>query len=134
MAFFSVIIPLYNKEDYIKNTLKSVFNQSFQDFEVIIVDDGSTDKSLQIVKQFIDDRLKVYIQKNQGVSVARNFGIEKAKSEYIALLDADDLWYENHLFELKKLIEIFPDAGLFCTNHEIKRSPHLVTPAKFNFK
>ncbi|WP_298239191.1 glycosyltransferase family 2 protein [uncultured Algibacter sp.] len=131
--FFSVIIPLYNKEDYIEDTLKSVFNQSFKDFEIILIDDGSTDNSLQVVEQFNDNRLKVYTQNNQGASVARNFGIEKANSEYVALIDADDLWYEDHLQELKKLIDTFPQAGLFCNNYEINYNENFVKPATFNF-
>ena len=66
MPFFSVVIPLYNKEDYIEDTLKSVLNQTFQDFEVIIVNDGSTDKSLEKVNQFDDSRIRVFSQENQG--------------------------------------------------------------------
>jgi glycosyltransferase involved in cell wall biosynthesis len=133
MPIFSVVIPLYNKEAYIEDTLKSVFNQTFKDFDVIIVDDGSTDKSLEIVKKFNDERLNVYSQKNQGASIARNNGIDYSKSDYIALLDADDYWYNNHLEELKKLIDTFPEAGLFCNNYEIKRDKNLISPATFNF-
>lgn len=133
MPFFSVVIPLYNKEDFIESTLNSVFNQSFTNFEVIIVDDGSTDNSLQKVEKFDDRRLSIYKQQNQGASVARNFGIDQASSEYIALLDADDLWYNNHLQELKKLIETFPKAGLFCMNYEINYNGDFVKPATFNF-
>jgi glycosyltransferase involved in cell wall biosynthesis len=77
--------------------------------------------------------LKVYKQKNHGASVARNFGIEQANSDYIALLDADDLWYENHLLELKKLIDTFPEAGLFCNNYEINYNGNFIEPATFNF-
>lgn len=133
MPFFSVLIPLYNKTNFIESTLNSVFNQSFTDFEVIIVDDGSTDNSLHIVEKFKDKRLSIYKQHNQGVSVARNLGIEQANSQYIALLDADDLWYSNHLQELKKLIETFPEAGLFCMNYEINYNGGFVKPATFNF-
>ena len=88
--YFSVIIPLYNKEKYITDTLNSALNQSFQDFEVIIVDDGSTDESLEVVSRFQDPRIKIYKQENQGASVARNYGISQSQSDLIALLDADD--------------------------------------------
>jgi glycosyltransferase involved in cell wall biosynthesis len=132
--FFSVIIPLYNKESYIINTLGSVLNQTFTDFEVIIVNDGSTDNSLKKIEPFIDLRIKIINQENRGASQARNLGIEKANGEYIALLDADDFWYSNHLLELKKLIEKFPRAGLFCNNYEISYNIEFTKPATFNFK
>src|SRR5690606_12962360 len=97
MAFFSIIVPLYNKEKYLKATLKSVLQQTFIDFEIIIVNDGSTDKSLEIAKSFKNERIKIYTQENQGVSAARNLGIEKSTSEYCCFLDADDVWKDNHL-------------------------------------
>ncbi len=134
MPFFSVIIPLYNKEKYIKETLQSVLNQYFEDFEVIIVNDGSTDKSMDIVTQFKDSRVQVVNQTNQGVSAARNNGIFKAKTEFIAFLDADDLWYKNHLTELKKQITNHPKAGLFCNNYEVYYSEDFKIPAKINLK
>lgn len=131
--FFSVIIPLYNKEDYIAETLKSVLNQNFTDFEIIIIDDGSTDESIKVISQFNDPRINIIQQSNKGVSFARNLGIEHAKADYIALLDADDLWYENHLFQLKKQIELFPDAGLYCNNYKIFHKENVSRNAKFNF-
>src|SRR4051812_32162135 len=97
MAFFSVIIPLYNKANYIENTIKSVLNQTFTDFEIIVVNDESTDESETIVLGFNDKRIQLFNQKNQGVSVARNHGIEKAKGKLVAFLDADDYWFHNHL-------------------------------------
>jgi|18_taG_2_1085343.scaffolds.fasta_scaffold06735_3 glycosyltransferase involved in cell wall biosynthesis len=93
----SVIIPLYNKESSISKTLKSVFNQSFEKFEVIVVNDGSTDSSLDKVKNFVDERLRIINKKNGGVSSARNRGILESKYQYLAFLDADDLWMNNHL-------------------------------------
>jgi len=133
IPFFSVIIPLYNKEDYIENTLKSVLNQTFKDFEIIIVDDGSTDDSYQIVSKFQDSRIFKFQQKNKGVSIARNFGVENARSKYIALIDADDFWYENHLLELKKQIILFPNAGLYCNNYEIFHTKNISKMANFGF-
>ena len=131
--FFSVIIPLYNKEAYIKQTLESVLKQSFTNFEIIIVNDGSTDCSVSIVDGFEDSRIKLFHQNNQGPSVARHKGISLAKAAFIALLDADDTWAENHLTELKKSIDLLPEAILYCNNYEIKRKHNVVTPACFNF-
>ncbi|MEP5340496.1 MAG: glycosyltransferase [Algibacter sp.] len=131
--FFSIIIPLYNKEDYIVETLKSVLNQSFTNFEIIIIDDGSTDNSLKKIKPLIDNRFKIINQENFGPSHARNKGIKEALGNYITLLDADDLWYKNHLLELKKLIYTFPKSGLFCNNYEISYNKNIIKPATFNF-
>lgn len=112
----SVVIPLYNKEDYIKQTIESVLNQTFSDFEIIIVDDGSKDNSLKIVQGIKDSRLYVYQKKNGGVSSARNYGIRNAKFDYIAFLDADDLWDENYLKNMVQLINDFPKAEVYASN------------------
>ena len=109
----TVVIPLYNKEVSILNTINSVLNQSFSDFELIVVDDGSVDNSLLNIKSINDQRLKVISQQNSGVSVARNNGIGQAKCNYIALLDADDLWSVSFLEEMSSLIRDFPDASLY---------------------
>lgn len=119
MIKFSIIIPLYNKELSIKNTIDSVLAQSYQNFELIIVNDGSTDSSLEIAKSFYDNRIRIFDIPNGGVSTARNTGIKYAKNEYIAFLDADDLWYENSLAEFKYLIENFKDAQVYCTSHTL---------------
>ncbi|KUJ61882.1 hypothetical protein AR687_09980 [Flavobacteriaceae bacterium CRH] len=119
MAFFSIVIPLYNKADYIESTLKSILNQTFTDYEIIIINDGSTDNSIAKVLQFNDSRIQIYNQKNQGAAVARNLGIEKAKYDYIAFLDADDLWKANHLETLKTLILNFPNVGIFASRYEL---------------
>jgi glycosyltransferase involved in cell wall biosynthesis len=118
MPFFSVIIPLYNKEKYIKKTIESILNQDFQDFEIIIINDGSTDASEEIVKNINDPRIKLYSQPNKGVSTARNKGIEIAKGQIIAFLDADDYWFPNHLQEIHNLSLRFPDTNLFATGYE----------------
>ncbi|PQV48203.1 glycosyltransferase involved in cell wall biosynthesis [Jejuia pallidilutea] len=131
--FFSVVIPLYNKEKYILSTIASVTNQSFKDFEIIIVDDGSTDRSKSIISKIKDSRIKIITQQNLGAPNARNNGIAKAKAKYIALLDADDTWYHNHLLELKKQIEIYPNAGLYCNNYDIYYSETVKKNAQFNF-
>ncbi|MDR7210066.1 glycosyltransferase family 2 protein [Flavobacterium piscis] len=129
MAFFSVIIPLYNKADHIENTLKSVLNQTFTDYEVIVVNDGSTDKSEAVILEFNDKRIQLYNQKNQGVSVARNLGIEKSTGKLIAFLDADDYWFPNHLEELSNLHHAFPNCGVYCSRYKIKTTKnHFQTP------
>ena len=118
MPFLSVIIPLYNKESYIKNTLRSVLEQNFTDFEIIIVNDGSTDNSLEIVSSFKDERIQVIHQPNSGASSSRNKAIQSAKTEYIAFLDADDFWFPNHLEELVQLIQDFPNCGMYCSRYQ----------------
>lgn len=113
----SVVIPLYNKADKIERTLKSVFAQTFTDYEIIIVDDGSTDNSSEIVEKFNDARILLIRQKNAGVSAARNRGICEAKGEYIAFLDADDEWLPEYLEEVNSLREEFPYCNAIAINY-----------------
>jgi len=129
--FYSIIIPLYNKELFIKDTLINVINQSFKDFEIIVVDDGSTDNSVSIVNKISDKRLKVYSKANGGVSSARNFGIAKAKGDYIAFLDADDYWDNDYLAKMHQVITK-NDAKLYCCcNAEILSSGKvIINPVK----
>lgn len=116
---FTVVIPLYNKELSIENTIDSVLNQTYQNFEVIVVNDGSTDNSAGVVEAINDDRIKLIHQKNQGVSAARNCGIKAASKEWIAFLDGDDLWEANHLEEIIKMMIAFPDEKVYVTTFEI---------------
>ncbi len=112
----SIIIPLYNKAHTIVRTLTSVMNQTYGNYEVIIVDDGSTDNGVQVIKtHFFDSRIKIIRQNNRGVSMARNRGVEDALGEYIAFLDADDEWHSSYLAYIAKAISSFPDAGMICT-------------------
>lgn len=113
---FSIIIPLFNKEDYITDTLNSVTCQTFSDFEVIVVNDSSTDNSLNIARKYekADSRFKVYTIPNGGVSKARNYGINKAKGEYVCFLDADDIWKDNYLDEAHKLIHRYGRRNFIC--------------------
>ena len=92
MPGISVIVPAYNAEKYLKNCVESVRNQTFQDWELLIVDDGSKDRTREIAMECAagDDRVRVLRKKNGGVSSARNLGLREAKGEYIAFLDADD--------------------------------------------
>lgn len=112
---FSIIIPLYNKQNFIKRAVNSVLSQYHQDFELIIVNDGSTDQSLYIVSNISDDRIKIINQKNKGVSSARNAGIDLANNEWICFLDADDYWLPNHLDEISYLLNKYPQAKIYST-------------------
>ena len=94
--YFSVVISVYNKAHFVAQTLQSILDQDFQDFEIIIVDDGSKDNSLEILRNFTDNRISIFPTENQGVSAARNFGLLKANANYIALSDGDDIWLSNH--------------------------------------
>lgn len=115
---FSVVIPLYNKGQSIVNTIKSVLGQSYQNFELVIVNDGSTDNSVNAVKSINDERIRLINQENQGVSAARNKGIKEAKFEWVALLDGDDLWETNHLEEIIKMMTVFPNEKVYVTSFE----------------
>ena len=115
--FISIVIPLYNKEKFIARTLESVLAQTFKNFEVLIVNDGSTDSSVEVAKKYIDDRFRIINQKNSGVSAARNKGIKLARAKYIAFLDADDTWEPNFLSEIQRLIKKYPQAGLYGTGY-----------------
>jgi glycosyltransferase involved in cell wall biosynthesis len=116
---FSVVIPLFNKEKAISNTIQSILDQTYTEFEIVIVDDGSTDDSVSRVLNFRDDRIKLFQKENGGASSARNFGIEKSQSEYIGFIDADDLWKPEYLQEMSLLIKDFPDAGMWGSSYEI---------------
>jgi glycosyltransferase involved in cell wall biosynthesis len=133
MPFFSVLIPLYNKEKFIQNTLQSVLNQTFSDFEIIIVNDGSTDESEKIVSEFQDARIRYFVQKNQGVSVARNLGISLAQSNYISFLDADDYWYTDFLEQMYQAIILFPQQKVFTAAIEIE-TPKNIFPAVYSIE
>ncbi len=114
----SVIIPLYNKERQIRATLESVLRQSYTDYEIVVVDDGSTDGSVAIVESFNEARLRLIRQKNAGVSAARNRGICEARGEYVAFLDADDLWEPDFLKTMQHLAERYPDCSVYACNYD----------------
>ncbi len=128
--FFSVVIPLYNKEKDIYNTIKSVLNQTYNKFEIIIVNDGSTDNGAAIVKSITDHRVKLFETQNKGVSSARNFGVNKASYDNIAFLDADDYWYPNHLESFRKLVKIYPEGKWYANAYEILNNRRLIIPMK----
>ncbi len=109
--FFSVVIPLYNKEQYIQRSLDSVLSQTLSDFEVIVIDDGSTDGGPGIVESCKDLRVRLVRQPNGGVSAARNRGIAEARGEWTAFLDADDEYQPAFLRKVRECAERFPTAG-----------------------
>lgn len=114
---FPVVIPLYNKEPHVKRALDSVMSQIVQDFEIIVVNDRSIDKSTDVVKSFSDVRIRLINQENAGVSVARNRSIDEAKFELIAFLEADDEWMPDYLETIiLRLREQYPCAGLYATS------------------
>ena len=115
----SVIIPLYNKQDYILHTLNSVLSQEFNDYEIVIVDDGSTDNSFQIVKSISDKRIRIFRKDNGGPSSARNFGVKMAKGEWVLFLDADDTLVENMLNMVADVIHKKCFADVFSYNRYI---------------
>ncbi|MBT9311507.1 glycosyltransferase family 2 protein [Leptothoe kymatousa] len=112
MPTISVVIPLYNAEKTIQLTLDSVFQQTFADFELIIIDDGSTDGSLEIVKACQDPRLRLFSFENAGAAAARNQGIARAQGDYVALLDADDVWTPTKLADQLAIFREHPETGL----------------------
>lgn len=124
----SVVIPLYNKEKQIAYTLQSVFEQTFQDFEIVVVDDGSTDNSVEEVEKFDDSRIRLIHQTNAGVSAARNRGIEEARGELIAFLDADDEWMPEYLATQYGLYQKYPECSVYACNYEFRDSEGKVTP------
>lgn len=126
--FFSVIIPLYNKAPYVEKALCSVAAQTFSDYELIVVDDGSKDESASVAERVLNDcwlslskpqSVKLIRQANAGVSTARNNGVAASQGQYVCFLDADDWWEPAFLEEMAKLIAEFPDAGIYGTNYTI---------------
>ena len=108
----SVVMPIYNVEDFIAQAVQSVLDQSFKDFELICVDDGGQDASMNIVRSFADPRIRIVTQTNRGLAGARNTGIAHARGEYIALLDSDDLWHQDKLLLHYVHLNANPDIGV----------------------
>ena len=126
-ALFSVIIPLYNKADYILKTLSSIIYQSFEDYEVVIVDDGSTDDSVEkICLHFQDERIRIISQDNSGPAKARNTGVQNALSEWVVFMDADDYFLPNAFKTFHSLITTNPDIDYFITNYYFKSKDQCV--------
>ena len=118
MKLVSVIVPTYNIEKYIAKTIQSVLAQTYTNFELLIVDDESPDRSVEICRQFHDPRIKIISQKNRGLAGARNGGIRYAQGDYIALLDGDDLWLREKLAKHIEHLENNPDVGVSFSRSE----------------
>ena len=118
---FSVIIPLYNKAPYVTNAIKSVLSQTYDDYELIVMDDGSKDSSYDVASQAIGGHCNchIYRQQNAGVSMARNNAVAQSNGDYLCFLDADDWWEPAFLEEMARFVDEFPEAGIFGTNYTI---------------
>ncbi len=116
--FFSVIIPTYNRAGLIGATIHSLLQQTFTDFEIIVVDDGSTDNTAEAIAQLNEPRIKYFKKENGGVSSARNYGIDKSVGTYLNFFDSDDLAYPNHLQEAKSFIDTHPEAKIILFDFE----------------
>ena len=112
MPTISVIIPTYNRSEQLREAVNGILKQTFTDFEVLVIDDGSTDDTPEVIKQISDNRIKYFYKVNGGASSARNLGLTKAQGQYIALLDDDDLWPENYLAAMIDKMEENKDYGL----------------------
>lgn len=132
--FFSIIIPTFNRKNLLKIAVNSVLNQSFKDFELIIIDDGSTDKTKEMIKSIKDNRIKYFYQKNKGVSCARNKGIKKAAGKYIAFLDSDDRFTKYKLEIVYETIKKYPKFKIFHTNELWYRNGKILSQKKHHAK
>jgi glycosyltransferase involved in cell wall biosynthesis len=129
----SVIIPLLNRGPYISRAVKSVLNQTIQNFEIIVIDGGSEDNGPKIIKDFKDPRIHFLVQSGKGVSNARNEAVNYAKNEFIAFLDADDEWMSNHLETILRLIEKYPQAGIYTTAYKIRTAEGMTRWADYKY-
>ena len=126
MPFFSIVIPLYNKANFILATLKSVSDQTFENYEIIVINDGSTDESLSKIETLKLPKLSIHTQENKGLSAARNRGVTLARGQYVALLDADDIWKPTYLKSMFKLIENYPNHQIFGCTYKESRNGRLM--------
>ncbi len=124
----SVVMPLYNKENEVKRAVESVLSQTIADFELIVINDGSTDKGPTVVRSINDPRIRVIDQLNTGVSAARNKGVAEAQTDLIAFLDADDEWETDFLGTIIRLRDKFPSCEVFATNYYFCRANNYKRP------
>ena len=119
MPYFSIIVPLYNKESFVRDALNSILKQTYTDYEVIIVNDASTDDSAIVAETFLSEKIRIIQHdKNKGLAAARNTGIQNATSNFITYLDADDVWKPTFLEHIFSLTQEFSEAKIFATNYE----------------
>ncbi len=127
----SVIIPLYNRGEYIARAIDSVLQQTFQNFEIIVVDGHSTDSGPSVVMSIDDSRIVFFEQEGKGLALARNQGVNRARTDFIAFLDADDEWSPSHLASLIRLRENYPNAGIYATTYKRIEPGNVVKIPKF---
>ncbi|MBU0683680.1 MAG: glycosyltransferase [Candidatus Omnitrophica bacterium] len=127
---FSVIIPAFNRKDFLKKAITSVLNQSYRNLELIVVDDGSSDGTDFLINSIKDERILFLKQSNHGVSHARNTGIRRAKGDFFAFLDSDDSWTEKKLEKAVKYIEEFSEISIFHTEEVWYRNGALLNQKK----
>lgn len=118
--FFSIIIPTYNRANYIQRSISCVLNQTFQDFEIIVVDDGSTDNTFDLVRLMDDKRVHYFYKDNEERGIARNYGLEKANGKYVSFFDSDDLIYTNHLEIIYKTINNLGNPEVLHSDYEFR--------------
>ena len=106
MPRYSIIIPTYNRAGTVSNTLESCFSQTFEDFEIVVIDDGSKDNTVDVLRSIDDPRLKVVTQENAGPAAARNTGLDNASGDFIAFLDSDDVWYPDFLATAEQMLSL----------------------------
>lgn len=119
MPRFSIVMPVYNKRPYLRKAVESILSQTCEDWELILIDNGSTDGSGELATTFKDHRINHLYQEHSGVSTARNVGVEHASAPWLCFLDADDWWEPTFLEEMAGLIERHPEAGLYTTGYFI---------------
>lgn len=130
MPQFTVIIPLYNKENFVSATIESILDQTFTDYEVLIIDDCSTDFSLAKIQPYLSEKIQLISHpKNSGLSASRNTGIRNASAQYVTFLDADDTWKPTILETFYQMIQQFPEESIFATNYlEVYQNGDIILP------
>ena len=134
MPFFSVIITTYNRKNFLPIAIESVLRQTYPDFELLIIDDGSTDGTRSLCKSFTDKRLRYVHQTHKGVAYARNRGVKEAKGTYICFLDSDDRFRENKLSRTRDFIREYPEYKIFHTEELWYRKGSILPQKKHHKK
>ena len=124
----SIITPVYNAEKTLRRCVDSILRQSYADWELLLVNDGSTDGSVEEVRSVHDDRIRIIVQQNAGVAAARNRGIAEARYDFVAFLDADDEWKPAYLETQYNLVKKYGDCDMFACNYEFRNAAGKVTP------